>query len=47
MVHSIKGDKSKQYLKFRGIVPCCTISREIRVNSTQILGHSPMVYSIK
>ena len=68
MVPSIKGDKSKQYPKFRvkipwytvsrkirvnsaqslkDIVPWHTVSREIRANSTQILGHSPMVHSIK
>ena len=47
MVHSIKGDKGKQYPKCWGTVPWYTVSSEIRVNSIQRLGHSPMIHSIE
>ena len=38
MVHSINRDKGKRYPKVSDIVSWYTVSREIRVNSTQSLG---------
>ena len=38
MVHSIKGDKNKQCPNFGAMVPQYTVSREIRVSSTQSFG---------